>query len=697
VTDDGWLETPERGLHELAIGTGEYLAASGFHSIAQSPLAELGRMAGLYAAGSGPNANAPDLPIDPARERIKAVGLDQVLHVDGTSIKAPVLDLMMANAREKREREATIARGPSGIIPTALAVGTSFFAGALDPINVGAAMIPVVGEARAARLLAAAGESIVGRTAVRAGTGGVQGAAGMVPLEGLNWLDHTLEGQDWQMTDALRGIAFGGVLGAGLHASLGALSDRAAPRPGDPIEAAVEHIKAAEGARAEATPVSEIEPVVSEAAPDLSQESARTPMGEPSASGGRDEIAAQVADLPPQAREDAARATLGSLVDGRPVRTAEMLAAAAEHDPRIAESVALPPLHEGVTIVERGGPLGPVLDGLQNRWRDAVAWLRRARTGDARGVLSHPDVPAPIDVVWGDDRGGLAHILRRHPEVADVLPERLAHMRVVERTENRIHLSDGEYVAVVSLNHLGRAKTWLLTAFEGVHRPRSGRGSMGSPSELRGPLTSRAAPGEPNMGGDTGGVETAREANNNFSPVAPEPRPERGRTAISSELRGPLKSRAAPGEPSMGGDTGGVEAAPGANANFRRLAADPLPHNERRWSPPRAPRPRGGRVVAPPAGKRSGSNRAQPRAVRCPPRRRACRRRKAAVANQLRRCWRARQPRRNCWSTRRSRRPTPRNKTARRPTRCPGTGRPSSKPGANSSSIIKYSGATTLL
>jgi hypothetical protein len=67
VTDDGWLETPERGLHELPIGTGEYLAASGFHSIAESSLAELGRMAGLYAAGSGPNTNAPDLPIDQAR------------------------------------------------------------------------------------------------------------------------------------------------------------------------------------------------------------------------------------------------------------------------------------------------------------------------------------------------------------------------------------------------------------------------------------------------------------------------------------------------------------------------------------------------------------------------------------------------------------------------------------------------------
>jgi hypothetical protein len=44
--------------------------------------------------------------------------------------------------------------------------------------------------------------------------------------------------------------------------------------------------------------------------------------------------------------------------------------------------------------------------------------LRRAQTGDARGVLTHPDVPDPIDVVWGNERGGLQHILQNHPEVA---------------------------------------------------------------------------------------------------------------------------------------------------------------------------------------------------------------------------------------------------------------------------------------
>jgi hypothetical protein len=72
----------------------------------------------------------------------------------------------------------------------------------------------------------------------------------------------------------------------------------------------------------------------------------------------------------------------------------------------------------------------------------------------------------------------------------------------------------------------GKAKTWLLTAYEGVHRPRSGRGSMGSPPELRGPLTSRAAPGEFNVSSKGGGVETARDAVANFRRLAANPLPQ---------------------------------------------------------------------------------------------------------------------------------------------------------------------------
>src|SRR5262249_13822541 len=102
----------------------------------------------------------------------------------------------------------------------------------------------------------------------------------------------------------------------------------------------------------------------------------------------------------------------------------------------------LPPLHDGTRIAGHG-PLGPILDGYQGRWADAVEWLRRAQTGDASGVLSHPEVPDPIDVIWGTSDYGLAKIIAKHPEVVDDLPDRLARMHKISETENRIRLADG--------------------------------------------------------------------------------------------------------------------------------------------------------------------------------------------------------------------------------------------------------------
>lgn len=124
----------------------------------------------------------------------------------------------------------------------------------------------------------------------------------------------------------------------------------------------------------------------------------------------------------------------------------------------------LPAPPRGATIAENG-PLGPVVRGLKGRWADAVAWLQSARTGDARGVLEHPDVPGPIDVVWGNDRGGLQHIMEKHPEVVADLPQRLAAMRAVSSSANRIILASPDTRAVLRLTYDGQAKTWLVTAY----------------------------------------------------------------------------------------------------------------------------------------------------------------------------------------------------------------------------------------
>lgn len=134
----------------------------------------------------------------------------------------------------------------------------------------------------------------------------------------------------------------------------------------------------------------------------------------------------------------------------------------------------LPPLPEGATIVSEHPVLGPSIDGLKGRWKEALEWMQRAKTGDVRGALRHPDIPEPIDVVWGAPRSdysegfGLAKIAQLHPEVLPDLPERLAKMDVWQVGQNRIRLRGENSTAVISLNFMGEQKTWLLTAFDSV-------------------------------------------------------------------------------------------------------------------------------------------------------------------------------------------------------------------------------------
>jgi hypothetical protein len=127
--------------------------------------------------------------------------------------------------------------------------------------------------------------------------------------------------------------------------------------------------------------------------------------------------------------------------------------------------------------VESDGPLGPVLDGLAGRWSDTVAALQSLGTGEARAALSHPDVPGPIDVVWAAGDHGLQYIAKAHPEVLADLPERLARMKAYQKTPNRIRLASDDARAVIRLDYDGKAKTWLLTAYEAE---RGGKGRRGA-------------------------------------------------------------------------------------------------------------------------------------------------------------------------------------------------------------------------
>ena len=117
------------------------------------------------------------------------------------------------------------------------------------------------------------------------------------------------------------------------------------------------------------------------------------------------------------------------------------------------------------------GDFGPILRDYHHNAAAAIEKLKELNTGEAVSALYHPEV-GDIDLVWGQEGNsksngyGLAKIVKYHPEVLEDLQGILSDMKVVERSENRINLESEKYRAAVRLEWDGKAKKWLLTAFE---------------------------------------------------------------------------------------------------------------------------------------------------------------------------------------------------------------------------------------
>lgn len=104
--------------------------------------------------------------------------------------------------------------------------------GLLDPLNLAAGLVPGFGEARIAQVAGLdLATSLGARVAARAVSGASGGAAGMAALEPLNYMLDQHEQNDWTMGEAMRGIAYGAVLGGGLHVGIQGLVGRV-PRAG---------------------------------------------------------------------------------------------------------------------------------------------------------------------------------------------------------------------------------------------------------------------------------------------------------------------------------------------------------------------------------------------------------------------------------------------------------------------------------
>lgn len=166
---------------------------------------------------------APDTPMltpEDARAQVKESGLD--IKVPDTGIRQGALDILIRRNREQRERQIVLENAPASTVPLQLLTG--FAASAIDPINLASAFIPVVGEARYASMLASA-TTRAARFAVRARVGAIQGAIGAAVVEPLPLAAAQQDQTDYGISDTMLNIAFGGVLGGGLHGAGGLISD----------------------------------------------------------------------------------------------------------------------------------------------------------------------------------------------------------------------------------------------------------------------------------------------------------------------------------------------------------------------------------------------------------------------------------------------------------------------------------------
>ncbi len=186
---------------------------------------------GLSAAFSEGFNDAPTSRIGSALDRlddsgrgqqISAEDANQQYGIPGTlSFDKPVSDAVASDLNSDKRaqmlRQQAMDSAPGGVIGSLARFGAGSLPQFLDPGNLALSFVPGLGDARLATML---GEDVAGGAVGRLVQGASQGVAGQAAFEPLNYVLDRDEHTDWSMGQALGNIAFGGVLGGGLHIAI---------------------------------------------------------------------------------------------------------------------------------------------------------------------------------------------------------------------------------------------------------------------------------------------------------------------------------------------------------------------------------------------------------------------------------------------------------------------------------------------
>lgn len=165
-------------------------------------------------------------------ERLSREDAESAVKAAGVKLKIPesgytqdALDILIERKRDEMRRQDILARAPGGFAQGAGQFGVGLLGSLLDPLSIASAFIPVVGPARYASMLERAGAGALARAAVRARVGALEGAVGAAVLEPGVYLGRTQLQDDYTMADSLLNVAFGTVMGGGLHVAGGRVAD----------------------------------------------------------------------------------------------------------------------------------------------------------------------------------------------------------------------------------------------------------------------------------------------------------------------------------------------------------------------------------------------------------------------------------------------------------------------------------------
>lgn len=228
-----WMEAAEAASDE-ALATGP--TASAYNALRlwgsenfgfDNPILPL--QAGAFGVPVGPAKSQKLAPAD-ALQMVKDAGLsesDVPLQKYPDGIRRDTLNTLIDLNREKLARQSTSSQY-DGWSP---ALAGMLVGSMIDPTNIALSYVPVVGQARYAKLLAGAG-GVVGRAGVRVGVGAAEGAVGAALAEPLIYAGQQQWRNDYSAYDSFLNIAGGAVFGSLLHAGAGLARDAF----GNPVE-----------------------------------------------------------------------------------------------------------------------------------------------------------------------------------------------------------------------------------------------------------------------------------------------------------------------------------------------------------------------------------------------------------------------------------------------------------------------------